>query len=338
MSTPEDGLHTRLGPGAEFDTIRQLVERWGDLATGIGNDAAELSFALGAMADGRQLVVSTDACVEDAHFREGWLTPEEVGGRAMAAALSDLAAMGARADAVLLAFIVPDHWRARLAEVADGIANVLRPTGAKIVGGNVTKGALFSITSTVIGSALHPVSRSAVFPGDRLLVTGTLGGPGRALAALDAGAMPDAWSRGRFASPVPRLSEGEFLASAGVMAMLDVSDGLVGDARHLAAASHMHIRLDARRVPRGPLVAVNEVLESGEEYELLFTASAALVDQLLIEWPKRFALPLTVIGEAVGIVQGDVPDSAGDGVVEVVGLTDATGRVEFVRGHDHFSR
>ncbi len=317
-----------MGPGPEFDTIRALMARWGDLAVDIGDDAAVLpTFATdGAL---RQTVVSTDACIEGAHFLNGWLTPTEVGARAVAAALSDLAAMGARAEAVLVAMVVPDRWRAHLAEVADGIAAVLRPTGARIIGGNLSRGDAFGITTTVIGSCVRPISRRGAQLGDRLLVTGVLGGPGQALAALYAGSTPATWARSRFATPVPRLVEGQLLADAGVHAMLDLSDGLVADARHLAAASGKRLRIDAARLPLGEHVSPRAALESGEEYELLMTASAEVARALLARWPSMSHVALTDIGEVVEPCDG--------GAVEVVGDAEESGRVEFVHGHDHFT-
>lgn len=327
--------HMEMGPGREFDTIRQLMERWGALAVGIGDDAALLHAP-----QGRTLVASTDAFVEDSHFREGWMTPSEIGARATAAALSDLAAMGARADSVLIAFVVPDHWRARLLGVADGIARVLGPTGARIAGGNISSGAQFSITTTVIGSALRVIPRSGAQPGDVLMLTGALGGPGVALRAFDDGETPPAWARERFAAPVPRLPAGEAFAAAGAHAMLDISDGLAADARHLAAASRVALRLDAARVPRGPGVTIPEALTSGEEYELLVAVPPDIVAELLESIPARCGVRVTVVGDVAEPPAGDgVRDpAAAAGTVTVLGLTDATTRVEFTGGHDHFSR
>src|SRR4051812_44622747 len=98
-----------LGPGREFDVIRDLVRRWGDSARGIGDDAAVLDVPAG-----NRLLASTDATVENVHFRRDWLTPEEIGYRAAAAALSDLAAMGATPIAILVALCVPERWREQL--------------------------------------------------------------------------------------------------------------------------------------------------------------------------------------------------------------------------------
>ncbi len=322
--------HQTLGPGVEFDTIRLLMARWGDLAVDIGDDAAVLgALSRDIATDGRMLVVSTDACVEGVHFLPEWISAADVGARAIAAALSDLAAMGARADAVLCAFVVPKRWRARIVDVAGGMARVLAPTGARIVGGNLSTGEAFAMTTTVIGSATRVVARRGAMPGDRLLVTGTLGGPGSAVADWYAGRTPSDWARSRFASPTPRLREGEHLANAGVHAMLDISDGLAADARHLAAASAVRLRIDASRLPVGPGVSASSALVSGEEYELLFAAPVQLADALIADWTSVSDTPLTDIGEVLNVDPR--------GLVEIIGLPDTDARVEFVHGHDHFT-
>ncbi|WP_310569050.1 thiamine-phosphate kinase [Gemmatimonas sp.] len=283
--------HQAMREGAEFDTIRALMARWGDLAVDIGDDAAVL-----APSTHGTRVVSVDACVEDVHFRRAWISAREVGVRAAVAALSDLAAMGARAESVLIAFVIPDTWREALSEVADGMGAVIREAGARIVGGNLSHGAVFSITTTVIGCAQRVVSRSGARAGDLVLVTGLLGGPGAAIQAWDAGQSPVAWSRGRFASPRPRWTEGEALALAGATAMIDVSDGLAGDARHVAAASGVVLELDAALVPAGPGISAEAAMRSGEEYELLACIPVEAYEKLAAGWAAISAVPLTVVG------------------------------------------
>lgn len=297
-----------LGRGREFDTIRALMERWGDLVADIGDDAAVLPAATGVH------VISTDAFVEDVHFRVPWITPREVGSRAAAAALSDLAAMGAAAGQVLVAFVVPESWDDRLLDVADGLAEPIRASGARIVGGNLSRGPAFGITLTVIGDAARPVPRSGARVGDVVVVTGQLGGPRQAIESWERGEQPAPWARSRFASPSPRLAAGRRLALAGATSMLDVSDGLAADARHLGAASGVTLRLDAELIPRGPGVSVDQALASGEEYELLATLPADVAAQLLPTWDED--VPLTIIGRV---------DQEND-------LTTGPS------GHDHFAR
>ncbi len=320
-----------MGPGQEFDAIRLLMSRWGDLAVDIGDDAAVLP-SVGT----RQRVISTDACVEGAHFRRDWIRAEEIGVRAAAAALSDLAAMGARAEAVLLAFAVPDEWRPQLGDIADGIARVVRASGARIVGGNLSRGPALSITTTVVGSAARAVARRGARPGDVLVVTGALGGPGRALREWEAGGVPGGWARTRFASPEPRLTEGIALGEAGAHAMLDISDGLIADARHMAAASGVRLQIDASQLPRGDGIDVGEAMQSGEEYELLAALPPDAATALLRAWPTRFSVALTAIGRVLDHAPGGAIDIAGVSPTNMGG-TIGGGRVEFVPGHDHFS-
>ncbi len=304
--------HQAMGQGVEFDTIRMLMARWGDLAVDIGDDAAVLPRLVSGLR-----VVSTDACVEEVHFRRAWITPAEVGHRAAAAALSDLAAMGARAECVLVAFVVPPSWQADLAQVADGIGAQVRAAGARIVGGNLSRGATFGITLTVIGVAERVVSRAGAQVGDLVCVTGTLGGPAAALAAWERGDTPEAWARSRFAAPSPRLAAGQALAAAGATAMLDISDGLAVDARHLGAASGVRLALNEARLPVGPGVRPASALLSGEEYELLVTMPPAAFAAVAGHWEAEQGVPLTVIGEVVRT------DSASDAAA--------------VSGHDHFA-
>jgi thiamine-monophosphate kinase len=227
------------------------------------------------------------------------------------AALSDLAAMGARAESVLIAFVIPDAWREQLSDVADGMGAVIREAGARIVGGNLSRGAVFSITTTVIGRARRVVPRSGACAGDLIVVTGLLGGPGAAIRDWEVGESPTAWSRGRFAAPAPRWAEGEALAAAGATAMIDISDGLAGDARHVAAASGVRLELDVARVPAGPGIAPEAAMQSGEEYELLACIPAVAYGALAARWATLSPLPLTVVGVVgtghEGVTSADAP-------------------------------
>lgn len=307
-------MSTALGPGEEFDAIRRMLERWGSLAVGIGDDAAIMD-----LPRGDRLVVSVDSTIEYRHFRPGWLTAREIAYRAVAAALSDLAAMAARPIGILIALAVPQQWRASLDDLADGIADAARVADTVIRGGNITDAAELSITTTVLGAAFHPLTRDASRPGDLVYVTGTLGSPAAAVAKLTDGKSPDA-HRDRFAHPVPRLREARWLSERGARAGVDVSDGLVADLRHVAAASGVGITLDAARIPCVDGVRTEDALVSGEEYELVVTAPARL-DTAAFE--RRFSLPLTEIGAVSAMRPGEV---------RVIGA-----RVAHASGHDHFS-
>jgi thiamine-monophosphate kinase len=308
--------HQALGAGREFALVRAMVERWGPVAADIGDDAAVLP----PPPPGMVRVISTDSCVEGVHFRPAWLTPDEVGARAAAAALSDLAAMGAHPEFVLLALTLPHAWDDAALALADGVGRVVASVGARIVGGNITRGAQLLLTTTVVGAAVRPVPRGGARPGDLVVVTGALGGPGRALRALMAGGTPDPWARERFAGPRPRCHEGARLAAAGATAMIDLSDGLVADAGHLAAASGVALRLDPARLPCGPGITPQEALDSGEEYELLATLPPGALAVLRAS-ERAGDAPVTVVGivaEGTGVqlegraaAQGGAPAAPG---------------------------
>ena len=308
-----------LGPGREFDLVRDLLRRWGSIAQGIGGDCAVLDVPAG-----ERLCVSTDSSIENVHFRADWLTPREIGYRAAAAALSDLAAVGATPLAMLVALSAPARWRARLGELADGVGDAARLTGALIVGGDTTASPeSLSLTVTVLGAAAAPTSRVGALPGDRLYVTGTLGGSLEALRALEAGAVPPPEHRERFAHPTPRIAEGRWLAAHGVHAAIDISDGLVADLGHLAAASGVRLRVDLDLLPRAPRVEARRAAESGEEYELAVAAAALDVEA----FRAATGTPLREIG--VVVAAGET----GPGVE----VYREGARVDLPRGYDHFS-
>ena len=308
---------TPLGPGGEFDLIRALMARWGERARGIGDDAAVVDIPAG-----ERLVVSTDSAVEGIHFRRAWLTAREIGYRATASALSDLAAMAATPLGVLISIALPDEWRPDAGAIADGIGEAVELCAVPIVGGDLTRGSELSITVTVMGSAVAPLMRNGARPGDRICVTGVLGGPGLALEALVANATPERGARERFARPMPRLREARWLAARGATAAIDISDGLVADAGHLAAASGVRLLLDLDRVPHAAGTTALGAAASGEEYELLVALppSAAVHD-----FEQLFRLKLTSIGEVVA--------AAAPGVETIL----RGERVAPPRGYDHFS-
>lgn len=307
--------NTGLGPGREFDVVRRLLALWGDAASGIGDDAAVLDVPAG-----ERLVVSADSTVEHFHFRREWLDAQSVGWRATASALSDLAAMAATPLGVLVSISLPESWRDDLEALARGIGDAVAAAGTTIVGGDLTAANELAIAVTVLGHAAAPLTRAGAREGDTLYVTGRLGGPRIAIEALLRGEEPHPAALARFERPVPRLAEARWLAAHGAHAAIDVSDGLAGDAAHLAAASNVSIelRLDALPVIRG--VAPLEAFASGEEYELL--VAAPTIDTAAFE--RDLGVPLTAIGRVKR------------GAPEVVALLEGK-RVALPGGFDHFS-
>lgn len=306
-----------MGAGPEFDLIRQMRDRWGALAADIGDDAAVLS-----PPRGEQMVLSTDSALESVHFRRGWLSPRDIGYRAVTAALSDLAAMAASPIGVLVALQLPRNARGDVLDLADGIGDAVRSAGTRVLGGNLSTGDLLGITTTVAGSAFRPLRRSGARPGDLLYVTGRLGGPAAALAAFAAGAEPEAAVRQRFARPAARVGEARWLAARGVVAAIDISDGLAADAGHVGAASGVALEISVERVPVFPGATRTDALSGGEEYELLVAARAALPAE---EFSARFSVGLTPIGR---VLEGPAQ----------VQLLENGERVATPPGYDHFSR
>jgi thiamine-monophosphate kinase len=308
---------TSLGPGREFDLVRAMTARWGERAFGIGDDAATLDVPVG-----EQLVVSTDTSVEGIHFRREWLSRGEVGWRATVGALSDLAAMAAKPLGVVVAIVLPSVDVDHLDELADGIGEAAAASAAPILGGDLTAGERLTLAITVLGSAAHPLRRSGAKPGDSLWVTGQLGGPAIALDALYGGHEVPAEARRRLARPRPRIQEAIWLAHAGATAAIDISDGLAGDAQHLAAASGVRLTIDAARLPLISSASPAVAQRSGEEYELLVTGPSSFA---VGEFEQRFGLELTEIGTVDGRHTG------------VEFLVEGR-RVAPPRGYDHFSR
>jgi thiamine-monophosphate kinase len=309
----------RLGPGYEFDLIRRFLEDMPPLPdavrVGPGDDAAVLR-------DGT--VVSVDMSVENVHFRRAWLEPEDIGYRAAAAALSDLAAMAAEPLVVLAATAfapqdVPDFAD----RVVHGLRQAVEAAGAVLVGGDVTSSpGPVVLDVTVLGRAERPVLRSGVQPGDELWVTGELGGAAAAVVALTTGAVPPPGAAQAFRRPVPRIAEARWLAGhVALHALIDLSDGLSGDAGHLAAASGVSITIRSADVPVHPDLAasgderrrIKGSLAGGEDYELCLAAAPGAVEAVHDAFVERFGLALTRVGAA----------QAGEGVT----ILDAQGEV-----------
>jgi thiamine-monophosphate kinase len=295
-----------LGPGAEFDLVRTLLTQWGKAAQRIGDDAAIID-----VPTGERLVVSTDTSVEGIHFQRDWLSSFEIGYRATAASLSDLAAMAARPLGILIALTLPKGDKDEAREFATGIREGASAVMCPIVGGDLSSGNDLSLTITALGSAQRPLARSGAKPGQTVYVTGRLGGPASAVRAWRAGKQPNESDRARFASPVPRIEPAIGLAERGATAGIDISDGLAADLTHIAAASKVAIEIDADRIPRVEGVTAAQAASSGEEYEIVVTAPKIDTRQ----FSEEFGLDLTEIGRVVGgapgvtLLQGGKPIS-----------------------------
>ncbi len=317
---------SRLGPGEEFDLIRTILSRCpteaGTVLVGPGDDAVVL-------AGSPPFVVSTDMTVEGVHFRREWISLPEAAGRAIRAALSDLAAMAAEPVGVLLSMALAREDRGSVKEIAAAVGTVLDGVGVPLLGGDLTasSGALV-LDVVAIGRSDSPMLRSGASAGDELWVTGVLGGAGLAVNSWEDGVQPPPDARDRFVSPTPRFEEARWLrTTAGATAGLDLSDGLAGDAGHLAAASGVGVTIDLASVPVFPGSSPALALHGGEDYELLVAVPPGLLAPLAPGFEKRFGVPLTRVGRV-------------EGPGELVSLRDADGvtRPAHEGGFDHFRR
>lgn len=280
----------------EFDLISRVRERLRaslDAAAsaeavriGIGDDAAVIVPlpSRGASA------TSVDALVDGVGFRRRWCPPGAVGRKALGAALSDLAAMGAGPGEAYVWLGMPEDLDSDEAlELCDGLADLAERHGVAILGGDITRAPALAVCVTAIGYAATPeslVGRGGAEVGDALCATGSFGGAAAGLMLLEHPRLEadiDQLARdacvGRQLDPAPQLEAGAALAAAGARAMIDVSDGLGADAEHLAAASRLGIEIEVDRVPVSPGVeeaaaaagrdATELVVSGGEDYELL---------------------------------------------------------------------
>ncbi len=273
-------------PASEFDLIAAINDclplRNERVRIPSGDDAAVVE-SQGASA------VSVDAVVDGVHFTLEHFGPRAVGRKALAAALSDLAAMGATPGEAYISLGAPAEMEdSALLGIADGLAEVATRESVVIGGGDLVRSPTLFASVTAIGyetGAAELVGRGGARPGDLIAVTGELGGAAAALLLLDPDTEKPAVSPSirerllaRQLDPRPRLDEGHGLAEAGVTAMIDISDGLGADAGHIARSSGYRIEIDAQKIPLaeglsevagGDGAALELAAGGGEDYELL---------------------------------------------------------------------
>jgi len=319
-------LPIERGEFAFIERLRALPRGNRDVELGIGDDCAIVR------AGGRRLLLTTDALVEDVHFRWSWDGPAGLGRRAFAVNASDIAAMGGMPRFALLSLIVPK--RAALSDASRlvrGFTTAARASGCALVGGNLSAGMRWTVSVTLVGEPCGaPLRRSGARAGDLVYVSGHVGAAAFAREILLGRRRGRASQTGAFRRPVPRLELGAALARArAATAAIDVSDGLLQDLGHLCRASRVGAVVEADRLPYAPALRrlprgkrLELALGGGEDYELVFTVPAGRTKRL----PSLPGVPVTAIGRIVPGSGIRVRDSSGE-TLEVSS-----------RGFDHFRR
>jgi thiamine-monophosphate kinase len=323
--------------------IRAVRARsWPDrgVVVGIGDDAAVLE-----PAPGRRLVVTTDLLIEDVHFRRRYAEPADIGWKALAVNLSDIAAMGACPRWSLVALACPPGTTMDEVEAFyEGLAALAAEHDVSLVGGDTSASpAGWVVNVTVIGDTDRaPLTRSGARPGDVVAITGDVGRSAAGHAVLErreapAGLPADALAAVTAAHlrPRPRVREARWLAAAsGVTAMIDLSDGVATDLGHLARESGVGVRVDLARLPVAPTTRMvaralgREPLAwatgGGEDYELLLTCEPSAFDRLRSGLAQATGTALTAVGEALA------------GGAEVRFVAEDGQAVEVAAGFEHF--
>lgn len=330
----------RLGERGLIRRIRHTIGSGAPgLRVGIGDDAAVLQPTPGAW-----LLATTDLVMEDVHFRRRSAGPADIGWKAMAVNLSDIAAMGGAPRFALVALACPEETEVEEVDLFyEGLTAAATPHGVAVVGGDTAASpAGWIVNVTLVGEMTGPPRlRSDARPGDRIAVVGTLGRAAAGLAALEGGRRPDlpedvlADVAQAHLRPVARVLEGKWLgAASGVHALIDLSDGLATDLAHITAESGVAARVELARLPVAPSArAVAKALgldplelatTGGEDYELLFTAEPAAMEALAAGLTSATGAVVTVIGD----IMAGSPS---------VGFVDAAGQtVDVGPGFEHF--
>jgi thiamine-monophosphate kinase len=258
----------RLSELGEFGLLAELERR--GLASGQDAEGAVL---------GGGLVVTQDTLVEGVHFRRAWTGWRDLGWKAAAVNLSDLAACGAEPEALLVALAAPPETELEeVVELYEGLAE----TGVPVAGGDSVSSATLTVTVTAVGRSARVPGRAGARPGDALVVTGPLGGAAAGLHALREGLEGFDELVERHRRPPFRLEEGRRLAPV-AHALVDLSDGIAGDAARIAERSGCRLVLDPERIPRAPRseeVADLPFWTMGEDYELLAALTAEDAERL----------------------------------------------------------
>lgn len=295
-----------------YSTQDNQKASWQQLIIGIGDDAAAWR------SDASTQLATIDSFIQDIHFSLDTTSWEDLGWKAIAVNLSDIAAMGGLPRYALVSLALPGHT-----EVADvttlykGMIELAQRFEVAIVGGDTSSAPLVAINITILGSAKGQdkdiLTRSAAKPGDKVAVTGELGAAAAGVRMLNRKLQfnPEATAcfKKTALCPYPRIAEGQLLVEQKVKTAIDISDGLIKDLSHICQSSQVGARIEIDRVPIHPEVRANFgdsalelALSGGEDYELLFTASTEVIDKV----KKAASCPVTIIGEIIAGKTGEI--------------------------------
>lgn len=306
---------SEIGEFGLIDVIARLVSAedkkgtaWENLIIGMGDDAA-------AWRTGQGIQLATvDALVQDIHFSLDMVSWEDLGWKSLAVNLSDIAAMGGSPRYAMISLALPGETAVSdIMFFYQGMLDLAREFKVAVVGGNISRAPLVSVSVAVYGDSPGAddrlLTRSAAHAGDKVAVTGSLGAAAGGFEMLSNGLTFDTEStmalRQAFLRPVPRVKEAGTMVSSGVATAIDISDGLVSDLGHICKASRLGASIRADRLPVARAVSANFgprgtelALTGGEGYELLFTAPAGAIEAAssILE---RQGCPVTVIGEMI---------------------------------------
>ncbi len=278
---------------------------WQQLIIGIGDDAAAWR------SEASTELATIDSFIQDIHFSLGTTSWEDLGWKAIAVNLSDIAAMGGMPRYALVSLALPGHTEVEdVTALYKGMIELAQRFEVAIVGGDTSNAPLVAINITILGSTRgqdkHILTRSAAKPGDKVAVTGELGAAAAGVRMLNRKLQfsPEATACFKKASlhPHPRIAEGQLLVEQEVKTAIDISDGLIQDLSHICKASQVGARIEIDRVPIQPEVKANFgdralelALSGGEDYELLFTGGTEVIDKV----KKVAPCPVTIIGEII---------------------------------------
>jgi len=308
---------SELGEFGLIELLNKTISRlkkpspaWERLLIGIGDDAAAWE------SDGEVQLAPTDTMVQDVHFKLETTNLPDLGWKALATNVSDIAAMGGRPEYALITLCLPGDARSEdLVTLYEGIMEMANSCGVAVIGGDIVRAPQLVITVTVLGSGAKDrlLTRSAANPGDKIAVTNYLGNSAGGLLMLEKGLKFDeqttALLKQAHLRPTPRIEEGSLLVAHGVKAAIDISDGLVADLGHIGEMSGVAAVIHEGQLPVHSLLKaafpeqyIGLALSGGEDYELVFTAPANVIAEV-----QRVAqCPVTVVGDIVEGKPGQV--------------------------------